>query len=176
MAATWRLSFDLLSPALIVEPCSALAAQVLVDAPARLVSSLPSTISRNSELELTLIRNWVLKHRLYELVSSLPPSATKERTLINRVLAEKSRANGTLRSHVNHAADTSSAGDSVKVPCYVKKPTDLHTLPHPFLYRLLLQFAQALWPEHNITNELNFDPHAISLSRTQCAKRNGQTL
>ncbi|KAI0754688.1 hypothetical protein C8Q80DRAFT_1266274 [Daedaleopsis nitida] len=48
MAATWRLSFDLLSPALIVEPCSALAAQVLVDAPARLVSSLPSTISRNT--------------------------------------------------------------------------------------------------------------------------------
>ncbi|KAI0747826.1 hypothetical protein C8Q80DRAFT_1270300 [Daedaleopsis nitida] len=38
MAATWRLSFDLLSPALIVEPCSALAAQVLVDAPARLGS------------------------------------------------------------------------------------------------------------------------------------------
>ncbi|KAI0742418.1 hypothetical protein C8Q80DRAFT_1122711 [Daedaleopsis nitida] len=37
MAATWRLSFDLLSPALIVEPCSALAAQVLVDAPARLL-------------------------------------------------------------------------------------------------------------------------------------------
>ncbi|KAI0746606.1 hypothetical protein C8Q80DRAFT_1271475 [Daedaleopsis nitida] len=48
MAATWRLSFDLLSPALIVEPCSALAAQVLVDAPARLMSSLPSTISRNT--------------------------------------------------------------------------------------------------------------------------------
>ncbi|KAI0754674.1 hypothetical protein C8Q80DRAFT_1266257 [Daedaleopsis nitida] len=38
-AATWRPSFDLLSPALIVGPCSALAAQVLVDAPARLVET-----------------------------------------------------------------------------------------------------------------------------------------
>ncbi|KAI0753373.1 hypothetical protein C8Q80DRAFT_1267783 [Daedaleopsis nitida] len=46
MAATWRLSFDLLSPALIVEPCSALAAQVLVDAPARLKNKKGGESSR----------------------------------------------------------------------------------------------------------------------------------
>ncbi|KAI0757021.1 hypothetical protein C8Q80DRAFT_73199 [Daedaleopsis nitida] len=51
MAATWRLSFDLLSPALIVEPCSALAAQVLVDAPARLKED---TATKSEELEVSV--------------------------------------------------------------------------------------------------------------------------
>ncbi|KAI0631156.1 hypothetical protein C8Q77DRAFT_1062169 [Trametes polyzona] len=117
------------------------------------------------EMELTLTRNWVAKQRLYELLTSLPESASvKERELIDRVIANNTQSSGTLRTHMFAGSDS-----SVKVPARIKKPCDLRKLPHQDVYQLLLDFVRRTFPDHSIANDFNIDATSITFSSTRSA-------
>ncbi|KAI0370386.1 hypothetical protein BV20DRAFT_1035887 [Pilatotrama ljubarskyi] len=118
------------------------------------------------EMELTLTRSWVAKQRLYELLSSLPESATdRERMLIDRVISTNTESSGTLRSHMFTASDS-----TVKAPRQVKKYSDLRKLPHPDVYQLLLTFLQELWPELRIADDFNLESDCLTFSSTRSAR------
>lgn len=123
----------------------------------------------NGEMELTLARAWVLKHRLYELVgsagilaaslllinlkiTSLPPNAnTKEKDLINRLTREHGSARGTLQTQIAGFANE----DAIISPKRKGAPADLRKLG---LYPLLLAFSQHHRPHLNISDDFSICP------------------
>ncbi|KAH9849533.1 hypothetical protein C2E23DRAFT_870645 [Lenzites betulinus] len=100
------------------------------------------------EIELMLTRNWVAKQRLFELLSTLPESASaNEHKIINCVILTNTQLSGTLRTHM-----FACTGSYVKVPS-----------------KLLLTFLKQTWPERCIANEFNLDPNSATFSSTSSA-------
>ncbi|KAG6882621.1 hypothetical protein C0992_011209, partial [Termitomyces sp. T32_za158] len=107
------------------------------------------------EMELTLLRDWTLKHRLEELLLSLPADATsKERNLVQRVVAAHGRTRGTLEGYI---AGFSSENRVLK-PNSAKKITNLRQLQDKNIYALLLQYAQATWSDLSIVDDFTIAP------------------
>ncbi|KAL1949361.1 hypothetical protein VTO73DRAFT_8242 [Trametes versicolor] len=120
------------------------------------------------EMELTLMRNWIAKHRLFELLSSLPPDATpQERSLLTRVCREQGAARGTLRTQISAFAQGAT---SILKPKRVKKFADLRKLAHTGVYCLLLDYARTLHPELNIGDFMSLERHDAILVPDACAK------
>ncbi|GJE95314.1 hypothetical protein PsYK624_114980 [Phanerochaete sordida] len=116
----------------------------------------------NGEMELTLMRNWVMKHRLFEVLASLPEDASKkERELIEKITRQKGTDRGTLRTHLAGFA----AESSVTVPKrYLKNYFDIRALRDaPQVYQLLLEFARRTWPGVNIVADGTIEEGSTAL-------------
>ncbi|GBE85854.1 hypothetical protein SCP_0803760 [Sparassis crispa] len=119
------------------------------------------------EMEVTMMRNWVAKHRLHELMLSLPNDVSpEERKLIQRACSDKGATRGTLRTQI--AGFTS--GCTILKPKSAKKFTDLRTFPHPTVYSMLLEYTRKTWPELNIEDDFTTDRNAILFLAARSSK------
>ncbi|EJF67325.1 hypothetical protein DICSQDRAFT_46259 [Dichomitus squalens LYAD-421 SS1] len=106
----------------------------------------------DGEMELSLMRNWITKHRLHELISALPADATpEEHALLDRICTEQGAVRGTLRTQIAVFARSSSI---ILKPKHVKKPTNLRQLPHSNIYRLLLDYIRTQNPTLIIADDM----------------------
>ncbi|KAG2737679.1 hypothetical protein P692DRAFT_201674704, partial [Suillus brevipes Sb2] len=104
------------------------------------------------EMEYSLARDWVEKHRLYELAISLPEGASdKEHKLVQRAIDQKGLDRGTLRTQI--AQFTAS---SILPPRLTSKAkfTSLRGLQHPQVYQLLVGFLQHKFPDLNVVDDM----------------------
>ncbi|KAJ3911125.1 hypothetical protein F5877DRAFT_20391, partial [Lentinula edodes] len=114
--------------------------------------------------ELTMLRNWVQTHLLYEYLLALPADASEyEQNLVDHIIrAEASKARGSImteiaifRSEVSH--------DRISLPKRISKSTiNLHSLNYHALgangedvYTLILCYCQQIWPELELRRELS---------------------
>ncbi|KAL0056601.1 hypothetical protein AAF712_016795 [Marasmius tenuissimus] len=110
--------------------------------------------------ELTLLRNWVQTHLIYELLISLPPDAhILERQLVEEIIETEGRERGGMMTQIamfRSEADT----DSVKLPKrFARNPQDINGQdPSGRLYRALLVYLQNLWPDLDLIPELSMQP------------------
>ncbi|KAF8119204.1 hypothetical protein EV363DRAFT_1400949 [Boletus edulis] len=106
------------------------------------------------EMEYSLMRDWVEKHRLHDLAVSLPADGSdKERKLIQRILDHKGLDRGTLQTQI--AGFT--AGSNVPLYLSSKKFHNLRDLSHPGVYGLLISFLQNHFPELSIRDDMSTD-------------------
>ncbi|KAJ7120571.1 hypothetical protein C8R43DRAFT_1136739 [Mycena crocata] len=113
------------------------------------------------EMELTLLRDWILKQRVHELVASLPPDASpQEKKLIARLSTEHGSNRGTLRTSIAGFG----AGTTILTPKSVRAPTNLRRLPHTNLYALLLAYALTVWTDISIVDDFSTEDGAVPFS------------
>jgi len=114
-------------------------------------------------MELTLLRNWVQTHLIYELLIALPPDASQhERDLLDKIIkAEAKQDRGAMMTQI--AIFRSEAlVDSISLPKRLPKPINLHQVRCQALdatdldvYSLLLSYCRGLWPELHLRRELS---------------------
>ncbi|KAL7282470.1 hypothetical protein ACG7TL_003941 [Trametes sanguinea] len=123
------------------------------------------------EMELTLMRNWVSRHRLHELLVSAPETFTpKERDLINHYLRPKGTDRGTLRQQLA-SFDTDGLilipQRKSKDPKYTNLRKLITSQTNP--YQLLLTYLQKLWPETPLVDDLTMQQKTVPLIASRCA-------
>ncbi|RDB19230.1 hypothetical protein Hypma_013499 [Hypsizygus marmoreus] len=111
------------------------------------------------EMEQTLIRDWILKQRVRELITALPADATpQERRLLERLSTSQGIKRGTLETHL---AEFQSADYRILKPRSAKNLTNLRALPNPAIYGLLLDYARVLWPDLTISDDFSVVQGAV---------------
>ncbi|KAG2343762.1 hypothetical protein BDR05DRAFT_947875 [Suillus weaverae] len=119
-------------------------------------------------MEYSLARDWVEKHRLYELAISLPEGASdKEHKLVQRAIDQKGLDRGTLRTQI--AQFTAS---SILPPRLTSKTkfTSLRGLQHPQVYQLLVGFLQHKFPNLNVVDDMTAELGTTVLFASPSAK------
>jgi hypothetical protein len=107
-------------------------------------------------MELTLMRNWVMTHLIYEYILSLPEDANDiEKGYIDRIIRTEARENrGGIMTELAIYRAEASVGNNVTLPCRLSKLFDVSSiLPDGQSYSLLLQYFKHLWPDLNIKND-----------------------
>lgn len=130
-------------------------------------------------MELTLMRNWVQMHLIYDFLLALPVDASDhECNLIEKLIkTEAARQRGAMMTQI--AIFRSEANlESISLPKVLgKKPVNLHKI-HPecltdheeTLYTLLLQHCRQVWPDHDLQPELSGQPGTVFMGH-QVARR-----
>ncbi|KAH9913001.1 uncharacterized protein BXZ73DRAFT_93026 [Epithele typhae] len=110
------------------------------------------------EMELTLMRNWQYKLRLYELVSTLPPDATEyERAELKSICREQGAVRGTLGTQIEAFAHGAS---TINTPRRSSKTfINLRQLEDGRLYLPLLYHLRRVFPHLTIGDEHDLRPH-----------------
>ncbi|KAF8997092.1 hypothetical protein BDQ17DRAFT_1429299 [Cyathus striatus] len=99
------------------------------------------------EMELTLLRDWILKQHLHELGMSLPDDISqKEVSLLKRIGVDTSSAQGTFEITVAAFRDDNRIIKPKPLKCY----SNLRKLSDSTIYGLLLNYAQQVWPQLDI--------------------------
>ncbi|KIJ07324.1 hypothetical protein PAXINDRAFT_182502 [Paxillus involutus ATCC 200175] len=105
-------------------------------------------------MELTLMRNWVLRHRLYELLLFLPNSASAKETELLQSLAH---ALGTARGTLETQVAGFQSGQEI-IGSKRNKFINLRSFRQiPNLYTLTLDHAIVTWPALNLGHERMID-------------------
>jgi hypothetical protein len=92
-------------------------------------------------MELTLMRNWVMTHLIYEYILALPEDAHElEKSYIDRIIKTKARDNrGGMMSELAMYQAAASADNNVTLPRRVGKPFNIsRLLPDGSAYSLVL--------------------------------------
>ncbi|KAJ3858263.1 hypothetical protein EV359DRAFT_87992 [Lentinula novae-zelandiae] len=114
--------------------------------------------------ELTMLRNWVQTHLLYEYLLALPADASEyKRNLVDHIIrAEASKARGSIMTEIAIFRSEVS-NDHISLPKRISKSTiNLHSLNYHALgangedvYTLILCYCQQIWPELELRRELS---------------------
>jgi hypothetical protein len=107
-------------------------------------------------MELTLMRQWVMTHLIYEYLLALPEDAPElECTFIDRIIRQEACKNhGGMMTELAIYRAEAHLGNNVSLPWHVGKPFDISKLlPNGAAYSLLLSYTQNLWPNLNIIND-----------------------
>ncbi|KAK7453212.1 hypothetical protein VKT23_011893 [Stygiomarasmius scandens] len=107
-------------------------------------------------MELTLLRNWVQNHLLYELTYSLPDSAhPSERQMLERLIWDEGKRGGMATQIAIYQSENSA--DGVRLPKKKLKFINLRTEVEPIgmACYLFLRYAQACWPDIKFIDELS---------------------
>ncbi|KAF8837311.1 hypothetical protein BDN67DRAFT_991807 [Paxillus ammoniavirescens] len=105
-------------------------------------------------MELTLMRNWVLRHRLYELLLFLPNSASAKET---EVLQSLAHALGTARGTLETQVAGFQSGQEI-IGSKRNKFINLRSFRQiPNLYTLTLDHTIVTWPALNLGHERMID-------------------
>ncbi|KAF9455543.1 hypothetical protein BDZ94DRAFT_1179759, partial [Collybia nuda] len=118
-------------------------------------------------MEVTLLRNWVQTHLLYELLLSLPDNAHElERKILDQIVKDEARQRGGMVTQIAVFRSKAST-DGVKLPKRRKeKFVDLHSLnPVGRVYPLLLEYVQQSWPNLQLVDEYSQDPGTLFWGR-----------
>lgn len=107
-------------------------------------------------MELTMLRQWVMSHLLYEYLLSLPEDGSAlERAFLEKIILKEGRENrgGMMTDLARFRAETSLDG-RIQVPRRLPKLADVSAVvPDGNAYPLLLVYLQNLWPELNIIDD-----------------------
>ncbi|TEB20556.1 hypothetical protein FA13DRAFT_1644436 [Coprinellus micaceus] len=115
-------------------------------------------------IEVTLMRNWVQSHLLYELFLHLPEDATDfERNLIDQIIAREAQRGGMAVEIAIFRAEASV--NNVSLPKNIGiKTLDLHRYDIPIehegsppIYEMLLTFVGNLWPDRRFKRQFSLD-------------------
>lgn len=106
------------------------------------------------EAELTMLRQWVQTHLLYELLLALPDDASPyERQMLDSIIKEEtSRQRGSMVQEIARLRREASI-DGVHLPKRISKYLDLHSLllsDGSHAYELLFSYSSKLWPQLNL--------------------------
>ncbi|KAL6307607.1 hypothetical protein BKA93DRAFT_815915 [Sparassis latifolia] len=133
------------------------------------------------EMETTLMRNWLAKQRLYELVEfvSMPENTSpEERKLMSRVTTQKGMNRGTLHTQLAGFGTGATVFfriyGSIRMPNSTRRKKEtrfinLRSLPHAEVYGLLLSYAHSAWPDLNIVDDFTTFAGFIPLSASHSA-------
>ena len=131
------------------------------------------------EMELTMLRNWVQTHLIYELLLGLPEDASPhEHNLLDRIIrAEAKGQRGGMMTQIA-IFRAEAAADCVSLPKRLPKPVDLfeinlrdpRTDDRPNVYTLLLQHCQRIWPDLNLCRQLSMDD-GLPFNASKVARR-----
>ncbi|EIW80779.1 hypothetical protein CONPUDRAFT_57284, partial [Coniophora puteana RWD-64-598 SS2] len=109
------------------------------------------------QMELTLMRAWVQTHLIYEYLLNLPPEAHDvERRTLDNMIKTQARNRGAMMTEIAfYQSETSE--DNVRLPSRAAKFVDLRRYDPPQMYRLLLAYCRALWPDLNLVSDRSSD-------------------
>ncbi|KAF9461453.1 hypothetical protein BDZ94DRAFT_1310595 [Collybia nuda] len=122
-------------------------------------------------MELTLMRNWVMTHLIYEYILSLPEDAHDiEKGYIDRIIRTEARENrGGIMTELAMYRAEASAGNGVSLPRRVSKLFNVsNILPDGQSYSLLLHYLQNLWPDLNIQSDNSMEEGTYFYRSTTC--------
>ncbi|KAG2346616.1 hypothetical protein BDR05DRAFT_974579 [Suillus weaverae] len=107
-------------------------------------------------MELTLMRNWVQTHLIYEYLLALPPDTCPfEREQINQIIKVQAQTRGSMMSQIA-VYQSEAAEDNVRLPLQAAKFIDLRSHGPPgVFYTLLLEYCRRLWPQLQLVNDLS---------------------
>jgi hypothetical protein len=124
-------------------------------------------------IELTMLRNWVMTHLIYEYILALPADAPEmERAFVEKVVQTEGREKrGSMMTELAIYRSEASAGNNVSLPAKVGKPINVcEVLPDGLCYRLLLQHLRNVWPDLNLIDDnSNGDGTPFYRSSTCCS-------
>jgi len=129
-------------------------------------------------MELTLMRNWVQTHLIYEFLLAMPPDASPhERRLLERLIkTEAAQERGAMMTQLAIFRSEATV-NSVSLPKVLPKPVNLHNIHpeslaghHSDLYTILLQHCQQTWPDLQLQREFSQEPGSVFLGH-QVARR-----
>jgi hypothetical protein len=129
-------------------------------------------------IELTLMRNWVQTHLIYEFLLAMPADASnRECRLIDKLIkTEGAKERGAMMTEIAIFRSKASV-DSVSLPKAILKPVNLHKLSPAGLddnetnvYTLSLEHCQQVWPDLHLQRELSDQPGTAFLGH-QVARR-----
>jgi hypothetical protein len=117
------------------------------------------------KMELTMLRNWVQTHLIYELLIGLPDDASPpEKALLDCIInTEASRQRGGMMTEIAIFRSEASS-DRVSLPKRLSKSmVNLHNIrlqgsinaPESDLYSLLFNYFQLLWPDITLRRQLS---------------------
>lgn len=118
-------------------------------------------------IELTLMRNWLRSHLLYELLLALPENAhPHEVAMIDQIIENETRRGGMAVEIAIFRAEASV--NNVALPKQLASaPLDLYKyppLPHSDengepteIYELLLDYVRTVWPDHQFQRQFDND-------------------
>lgn len=130
-------------------------------------------------VELTLLRNWVQSHLLYDYLQALPADASDaERNLVDLIIkAEASKVKGSVMTEMAIFRSEVS-DDRLSLPKRISKSyINLHSLSYGVLgptgeniYTLLLHHSQGIWPDLQLRRELSGE-EGLSFVGSRVARR-----
>ena len=129
-------------------------------------------------VELTMLRNWVQTHLIYDLLLALPPDASpEERDLIDRLIqTEAQYQRGAMMTEIA-IYRSEAALNSISLPKRLSKPINLHKIKLPGagancpdLYTILFEHCRTVWPDLNLRRELSLSA-GTSFIASQVARR-----
>lgn len=115
-------------------------------------------------MELTLMRQWVMTHLIYEYLLALPDDCHPlERAFVDNIIhREGSTDRGSMMSELATHRFRATRTDGLVLPARVGKPIDImDLLPNGTAYGLLLQYLQGIWPDLNLIADTS--PHPGTL-------------
>ncbi|KAG2335647.1 hypothetical protein BDR05DRAFT_898020, partial [Suillus weaverae] len=110
-------------------------------------------------IELTLLRNWVQTHLIYEYLLALPADTHSfELDQINRIIKVQAQDRGSMMMQIA-VYQSEAAEDNVRLPLRTAKLINLCTYSSPqgVFYPILLQYFRSLWPDLNLVGDLSCD-------------------
>ncbi|KAF5384411.1 hypothetical protein D9615_003304 [Tricholomella constricta] len=122
-------------------------------------------------MELTLMRNWVMTHLVYDYLVSLPENAhDMEKKYIEKVVRQEGRENrGGLMTELAIYRAEAAIGNNISLPRRLGKTFDVSTLlPGGLSYTLLLRYLQGLWPDLNLVSDNSSEPGTPFYRSTSC--------
>ncbi|EAU82786.2 hypothetical protein CC1G_10905 [Coprinopsis cinerea okayama7 len=131
-------------------------------------------------IELTLLRNWVQAHLLYNLLIHLPDDTPqKERDLIDQLVKAEADRGGMAVEIAMFAAEASN--ERVRLPKQLpKSPIDIHSVrlspdghDGTSAHDLLFAYCQKLWPDVNLRRQFtaNIQPGSVPFVGNTVARR-----
>ncbi|KAG2757569.1 hypothetical protein P692DRAFT_20711205 [Suillus brevipes Sb2] len=110
-------------------------------------------------IELTLLRNWVQTHLIYEYLLALPADTHSfERDQINRIIKVQAQDRGSMMTQIA-VYQSEAAEDNVRLPLRNAKLINLRAYGSPpgVFYPILLQYCRSLWPDLHLVGDLSCD-------------------
>ncbi|KAG8988072.1 hypothetical protein FRB94_001112 [Tulasnella sp. JGI-2019a] len=106
------------------------------------------------ELETTMVRNWVSRQLVLDLLTELPAdSSPKEKELVNQLVNQKDRDRGSYLTQNASFASTDGL-DDMTVKAHRSVTIELRKLADPGMYDIVFQFARAVWPDLDLVDDL----------------------
>ncbi|KAF8968602.1 hypothetical protein BDZ97DRAFT_1916035 [Flammula alnicola] len=128
-------------------------------------------------IELTMLRNWVQTHLIYELLLELPDDAHQhERVLIERILKSEGKRGGMMAEIAIFHSEAST--DSVSLPKRLPKPLNLYAVnlrgqgaDGTDLYSLLFEYLKQRWPALNLRRAYSVQQEGTPFVGTTAARQ-----
>lgn len=112
-------------------------------------------------MELTMMRNWIMMHLLYEYLLHLPddPQNSHERELLEATIRrEGQQQRGGMMTELAIYHAEAFLGNNITLPRRTQRLIDVSTiLPDALSYTLMLRYLRNLWPDLNLVSDTTIE-------------------